>query len=77
MELGGLDLEKRFTDPESTWGMEARVCRWMFLHKLLYPKSLGTLRSQGPENSSRGPVFHVAKQEGSLEGGVVCICCLL
>lgn len=27
MELGGLDLERRFTDPENTWGMEARVCR--------------------------------------------------
>lgn len=27
MELGGLDLERRFTDPENTWDMEARVCR--------------------------------------------------
>lgn len=29
--MGGLDLERRLADPENTWGMEARVCRWMFL----------------------------------------------
>lgn len=75
--MGGLDLERRLTDPESTWGVEARVCRWMLLHKLLDPKSLGMLRSQGPENSSLGPVFQVAMQEGSLEGGGICIYSLL
>lgn len=61
MELGGLDLERRLADPENTWGMEARVCRWMFLTWAHMTNHLMMVRSgafQLEEDSEASGLFH-------------------